>query len=61
MHVHSSRKPYWNLNNLFMTLQYVLYLGEHKRAMDEYTFEIFMGRQSTIVLHSPFCFPAEIC
>ena len=27
-------------------------MGDIKRAMDEYTSEIFMGRQSTIVLHN---------
>lgn len=28
------------------------YVGDSKRAMDEYTSEIFMGGKSTIVLHN---------
>jgi myo-inositol-1-phosphate synthase len=28
-----------------MTLKYVPYLGDNKRAMDEYTTEIFIGRK----------------
>ncbi|KAH9313128.1 hypothetical protein KI387_028163 [Taxus chinensis] len=32
--------------------QYVPYVGDSKRAMDEYTSEIFMGGKSTIVLHN---------
>lgn len=36
--------------NLFS--QYVPYVGDSKRAMDEYTSEIFMGGKSTIVLHN---------
>ena len=35
-----------------MLLQYVPYVGDSKRAMDEYTSEIFMGGKSTIVLHN---------
>lgn len=33
-------------------LQYVPYVGDSKRAMDEYTSEIFMGGTNTIVLHN---------
>ena len=33
-------------------LKYVTYVGDRKRAMDEYTSEIFMGGQSAIVLHN---------
>lgn len=32
--------------------QYVPYVGDSKRAMDEYTSEIFMGGNNTIVLHN---------
>jgi hypothetical protein len=35
-----------------MILQYVPYVGDSKRAMDEYTSEIFMGGKNTIVLHN---------
>ena len=37
---------------LLLILKYVPYVGDSKRAMDEYTSEIFMGGQSTIVLHN---------
>ena len=37
---------------LFLLLKYVPYVGDGKRAMDEYTSGIFMGGQSTIVLHN---------
>lgn len=33
-------------------MQYVPYVGDSKRAMDEYTSEIFMGGKSTIVMHN---------
>lgn len=33
-------------------LKYVPYVGDSKRAMDEYTSEIFMGGKNTIVLHN---------
>ena len=33
-------------------MQYVPYVGDSKRAMDEYTSEIFMGGKNTIVLHN---------
>jgi myo-inositol-1-phosphate synthase len=33
-------------------LQYIPYVGDSKRAMDEYTSEIFMGGKNTIVLHN---------
>jgi len=33
-------------------LQYVPYVGDSKRAMDEYTSEIFMGGKNTIVMHN---------
>ena len=35
-----------------LLLQYVPYVGDSKRAMDEYTSEIFMGGKNTIVLHN---------
>ena len=37
---------------LLLILKYVPHAGDRKRAMDEYTSEIFMGGQSTIVLHN---------
>jgi myo-inositol-1-phosphate synthase len=33
-------------------VQYIPYVGDSKRAMDEYTSEIFMGGKNTIVLHN---------
>lgn len=36
----------------FSLLQYIPYVGDSKRAMDEYTSEIFMGGKNTIVLHN---------
>ncbi len=33
-------------------LQYVPYVGDSKRAMDEYTSEIFMGGRNTIAMHN---------
>lgn len=33
-------------------MKYVPYVGDSKRAMDEYTSEIFMGGKNTIVLHN---------
>ena len=33
-------------------IKYVPYVGDSKRAMDEYTSEIFMGGTNTIVLHN---------
>jgi myo-inositol-1-phosphate synthase len=33
-------------------MQYVPYVGDSKRAMDEYTSEIFMGSKNTIMLHN---------
>lgn len=33
-------------------IKYVPYVGDSKRAMDEYTSEIFMGGLNTIVLHN---------
>ena len=35
-----------------MRVQYVPYVGDSKRAMDEYTSEIFMGGRNTIVMHN---------
>ena len=37
---------------LLLILKCVPYVGDSKRAMDEYTSEIFMGGQRTIVLHN---------
>lgn len=39
-------------NHLTELVQYVPYVGDSKRAMDEYTSEIFMGGTNTIVLHN---------
>ena len=35
-----------------MPCRYVPYVGDSKRAMDEYTSEIFMGGRNTIVMHN---------
>ncbi|XP_065007684.1 inositol-3-phosphate synthase-like [Musa acuminata AAA Group] len=35
-----------------IVIKYVPYVGDSKRAMDEYTSEIFLGGRSTIVLHN---------
>ena len=35
-----------------VVIKYVPYVGDSKRAMEEYTSEIFMGGQNTIVLHN---------
>ena len=35
-----------------VVIKYVPYVGDSKRAMDEYTSEIFMGGRNTIVLHT---------
>jgi len=35
-----------------VVIKYVPYVGDSKRAMDEYTSEIFMGGTNTIVLHN---------
>lgn len=35
-----------------VVIKYVPYVGDSKRAMDEYTSEIFMGGHNTIVLHN---------
>ena len=39
---------------LLLILKYVTYVGDSKRAIDEYTSEIFKGGQSTIVLHNTY-------
>lgn len=33
-------------------IKYVPFVGDSKRAMDEYTSEIFMGGHNTIVIHN---------
>jgi myo-inositol-1-phosphate synthase len=33
-------------------IKYLPYVGDSKRALDEYTFSIFMGGQQTVVLHN---------
>ena len=38
--------------DMWLVLKYVPYVGDSKRAMDEYTSEIFMGGTNTIVLHN---------
>ena len=35
-----------------VVIKYVPYVGDSKRALDEYTSEIFMGGHNTIVLHN---------
>merc|ERR1711983_119297 len=35
-----------------VVIKYVPYVGDSKRAMDEYTSEIFMGGKQTIVMHN---------
>ena len=35
-----------------IVIKYIPYVGDSKRAMDEYTSEIMMGGRSTIVLHN---------
>ncbi|KAG0583900.1 hypothetical protein KC19_3G170000 [Ceratodon purpureus] len=35
-----------------IVIEYVPYVGDSKRAMDEYTSEIFMGGRNTIVMHN---------
>ncbi len=35
-----------------VVIKYVPYVGDSKRAMDEYTSEIFLGGRSTIVMHN---------
>jgi myo-inositol-1-phosphate synthase len=35
-----------------VVIKYVPYVGDSKRAMDEYTSEIFMGGNNTIVIHN---------
>lgn len=35
-----------------IVIKYIPYVGDSKRAMDEYTSEIFMGGQNTIVMHN---------
>ena len=37
---------------LQVVIKYVPYVGDSKRAMDEYTSEIFMGGKNTIVMHN---------
>jgi myo-inositol-1-phosphate synthase len=35
-----------------VVIKHVPYVGDSKRAMDEYTSEIFMGGRNTIVMHN---------
>ncbi|KPA77360.1 myo-inositol-1-phosphate synthaseinositol-3-phosphate synthase putative (INO1) [Leptomonas pyrrhocoris] len=35
-----------------IVIKYLPYVGDSKRAMDEYTFSIFLGGQQTVVLHN---------
>jgi myo-inositol-1-phosphate synthase len=57
-----------------VVIKYLPYVGDSKRAMDEYTSEIFMGGKNTIVMHNTcedsllatpiiydLCILAEIC
>lgn len=41
-----------HLCKMLWVVQYVPYVGDSKRAMDEYTSEIFMGGRNTIVMHN---------
>ena len=38
--------------SLQVVIKYVPFVGDSKRALDEYTSEIFMGGLNTIVLHN---------
>lgn len=42
-----SRKP-----DHCIVIKYLPYVGDSKRAMDEYAFQIFMGGQQTVVMHN---------
>ncbi len=57
-----------------VVIKYVPYVGDSKRAMDEYTSEIFMGGKNTLVMHNTcedsllatplildLCIMAELC
>jgi myo-inositol-1-phosphate synthase len=35
-----------------VVIKYVPYVGDSKRAMDEYTSEIFLGGRNTLVIHN---------
>lgn len=35
-----------------VVIKYVPYVSDSKRAMDEYTSEIFLGGRNTIVMHN---------
>jgi len=35
-----------------IVIKYLPYVGDSKRAMDEYVFQIFMGGQQTVVMHN---------
>jgi myo-inositol-1-phosphate synthase len=35
-----------------IVIKYLPFVGDSKRAMDEYTFQIFMGGQQTVVMHN---------
>ena len=37
---------------LQVVIKYVPYVGDSKRALDEYTSEIFMGGRNTISMHN---------
>lgn len=49
-------RPLHHCNQIYVIIQvvikYVPYVGDSKRAMDEYTSQIFMGGHNTIVLHN---------
>lgn len=42
----------WQYPDHCIVIKYVPYVGDSKRAMDEYTSEMFMGGKSTIVMHN---------
>ena len=57
-----------------VVIKYVPFVGDSKRAMDEYTSEIFMGGKNTLVMHNTcedsllatplildLCIMAELC
>lgn len=49
-------KSMWLINcpcvSFQVVIKYVPYVGDSKRAMDEYTSEIMMGGTNTIALHN---------
>lgn len=46
---------------LQVVIKYVPYVGDSKRAMDEYTSEIMMGGTNTIALHNTCEVSVSLC